>query len=70
MQAATTEQYNVTENGDMTYIAVMKNESSYDKVTARTESMDALSEEQPAQLEQNNIAYWNWTKQMLTASNR
>lgn len=40
----------------MTYIAVMKNESSYDKVTARAESMDALSEEQPAQLEQNNIA--------------
>ena len=56
LQAATTEQYNVTENGDMTYIAVMKNESSYDKVTARAESMDALSEEQPAQLEQNNIA--------------
>ena len=45
LQAATTEQYNVTENGDMTYIAVMKNESSYDKVTARAESMDALSEE-------------------------
>ena len=50
------EQYNITENGDMTYIATMKNDASYDRVTAKAESMDALAEEQPAQLEQNNVA--------------
>lgn len=49
-------QYNLAENGDMTYIAVMKNDASYDRVVEKAESMDALVEEQPAQLEQNNIA--------------
>ena len=50
------EQYNIAENGDMTYIATMKNDASYDQVTAKAESMDALAEEQPAQLEENHIA--------------
>ena len=49
-------QYNLAENGDMTYIAVMKNDASYDRVMEKAENMDALPEEQPQQLEQNNIA--------------
>ena len=44
-------QYNLAENGDMTYIAVMKNDASYDRVVEKAESMDALAEEQPTQLE-------------------
>lgn len=58
VQAASepTEQYNITENGDMTYIATMKNDASYDRVMAKAESMDALAEDQPTQLEENNVA--------------
>lgn len=50
------EQYNITENGDMTYVATMKNNASYDRVIEKAESMDVLADEQPAQLEQNNVA--------------
>lgn len=58
VQAASepTEQYNITENGDMTYVVTMKNDTSYDRVMTKAESIDALPEEQPAQLEQNNVA--------------
>lgn len=50
------EQYNITENGDMTYVATMKNDASYDRVIEKAESMDVLAEEQPVQLEENNVA--------------
>ncbi len=58
VQAASepTEQYNITENGDMTYVATMKNDVSYDRVIEKAKSMDVLAEEQPVQLEENNVA--------------
>lgn len=39
VQAASesTEQYNITENGDMTYVATMKNDASYNRILAKAD---------------------------------
>lgn len=47
---------NLSEDQNITYVAVMNDSSSYQQVMRTADAMDVVSEEQPQQLKENNIA--------------